>query len=155
MGRIVGAFGLQGELKVEPLTDFLERLQKGARLRLKGDWVEVTGFRLHKNRPLLRLSGITTVDQAEALQWELLHSEDASRPPLEDDEFFTSDLIGMEVWTTDGQQLGHVDEVMATPAHDVLQVGKILIPAVKAFVKDVDLDHDRLTVQLIPGMLED
>lgn len=155
VGRIVGAFGLRGEVKVEPLTDFLERLHKGARLRLKGEWVTVEGFRIHKNRPLLRLSGINDATAAEALQWQILESDSADRPELEEDEFMTEDLIGCLVVTSDGKELGEVDDVLITPAHDVLQVGSILIPAIKEFVKDVNLDEERITVELIPGMLEE
>jgi 16S rRNA processing protein RimM len=155
VGRIVGAFGLRGEVKVEPLTDFIERLHKGARLRLKGEWVTVESFRLHKNRPLLRLTGVEDATAAEALQWQLLESVSTDRPELEEDEFMTSDLIGCQVVTSDGRQLGPITDVLVMPAHDVLQVGSLLIPAVKEFVKQIDLEAELITVELIPGMLED
>jgi 16S rRNA processing protein RimM len=153
IGQIVGAFGLKGEVKVEPLTSFWDRFQKGARLRLKGDWVTVEGYREHKNRPLLRLSGVNDATAAEALQWEYLEAILADPPELEEDEFLTEDLIGLRVVTTDGQELGEVDDVLGTPAHDILQIGEILIPVVKEFVKDIDLEEEVITVQLIPGML--
>jgi 16S rRNA processing protein RimM len=153
VGRIVGAFGLKGELKVDPLTDFIERMHKGSRLRLKDDWVTVESFRIHKGRPLIKLSGIDDVDAAQALQWQELYSAEAAKPNLEEDEFLTEDLIGLKVVTTEGQELGNVEDVLALPAHDVLVIGSIMIPAVKAFVKDVDLDEERITVALIPGML--
>lgn len=154
VGRIVGAFGLRGEVKVDPQTEFLSRLQKGARLRLQGRWVEVQGFRLHKGRPLLMLSGVEDATAAEALQWEYLEAPAGQRPELEEDEFLTEDLIGLRVVTTDGRDLGEVDDVLAMPAHDVLQMGELLIPAIQEFVKDVDLDKGVITVQLIPGMLD-
>ncbi|MEZ0327200.1 MAG: ribosome maturation factor RimM [Fimbriimonas sp.] len=155
VGRIVGAFGLKGELKVDPLTDFVERMHKGSRLRLKDDWVTVESFRIHKGRPLLKLSGIDDVDAAQALQWQELFSAEKATPNLEEDEFLTEDLIGMMVVTTEGQEIGLVDDVLVTPAHDVLVIGPVMIPAVKEFVKQVDLDDDRITVQVIPGMLDD
>jgi 16S rRNA processing protein RimM len=152
VGRIVGAFGIKGEVKVEPLTDFLERLHKGARLRLKDDWVTVESFRMHKHRPLLKLSGIDDPETAQALQWQVLESTSEEEPELGEDEFLTDDLIGMKVVTVEGEELGEVDDVLPMPAHDVLQVGEILIPAVKEFVKMIDFDAETITVQLIPGM---
>ena len=154
VGRIVGAFGLKGELKVEPLTDFLERMHKGARLNLKDEWVTVESFRIHKERPLLKLSGIDSMTAAQALQWQELYSANTERPPLEEDEFLTQDLIGLKVVTDEGQELGEVDDVLEMPAHDVLKIGELLIPAVKEFVQDIDLDNEVITVKLIPGMLE-
>jgi 16S rRNA processing protein RimM len=154
VGRIVGAFGLKGELKVEPLTDFLERMHKGSRLRLKDEWVTVESFRLHKDRPLLKVSGIDDVTAAQALQWEELFSANTERPALEEDEFLTEDLIGLQVVTVEGTELGEVDDVLPLPAHDVLQIGELMIPAVKEFVKDVDLEAGKITVKLIPGMID-
>jgi len=152
VGQIVGAFGLRGEVKVEPLTDFWQRFQKGSRLRLKGNWVTVEGFREHKNRPLLKLSGVDTIDAAEKLQWEYLEVT-GDRPDLDTDEFYADDLEGLMVVTVEGQELGEVDEVLATPAHPILVIGDIMIPAVKEFVVIIDLEEERITVRLIPGML--
>lgn len=151
VGQIVGAFGLKGQVKVDPLTDFVERLEKGHRLFLKDGWVEVEKCAWHKNRPVLKLSGIGNVEAAKALQWEYLEAL-AERPPLDEDEFLTEDLIGMKVFDKDGEPLGEVDEVLAYPAHDTLQVGEILIPVVKQFVKRIDLEKGRIDVELIPGM---
>ncbi len=151
VGQIVGAFGIRGQVKVEPLTQFLERLEKGKELKLGDKWLKVETFAIHKGRPLIKLSGIETMSEAEKLQWQYLEAPD-EKPELEDDEFVTEDLIGLTVVTVDGDTLGEVDDVLANPAHDVLQVGEILIPVVKEFVKDIDLDSGTITVQLIPGM---
>jgi len=153
IGQIVGAFGLKGEVKVDPLTDFWERFQKGTRLRLKDNWVTVESYREHKNRPMLKLSGVNDATAAEKLQWEYLEAIIADAPELDDDEYLTEDLIGMKVVTTEGKELGEVDDVIGNPAHDILQIGEILIPVVKEFIKDIDLDKEVITVQLIPGML--
>lgn len=152
IGRIVGAFGLKGEVKVDVLTDFDERFTKGARLRLKGDWVTIEAVRYHKNRPLLKLTGVNDATAAEALQWQYLEAPALAEEDLEEDEYLVEDLLGMEVRLASGEVLGEVDEVLDYPAHDVLKVGEILIPLVKEFVKDIDLDEEIVTVELIPGM---
>jgi 16S rRNA processing protein RimM len=153
IGRIVGAFGLRGEVKVEPLTDFWERFHKGSRLLLNGNWVTVQSYREHKGRPLITLSGVPDATAAEKLQWEYLEGVALERSELDEDEFFTEDLIGLKVVSTEGLELGVVEDVMESPAHDILVVGDSLIPAVKEFVTDVDLDNGVLTIKTIPGLI--
>ncbi len=152
IGQIVGAFGIRGQVKIEPLTAFFERFQKGTKLRLKDQWVTVESYALHKDRPLIKLSGIDTMTAAEKLQWEFIEGASDFQPELDDDEFLTEDLIGMKVLSETGEELGIVDDVLVLPAHDVLVVGEIMIPAIKEFVLDVDLDDEVMTVKLIPGM---
>lgn len=153
IGQIVGAFGLRGELKIEPLTDFWERFHKGARLRLQGDWQTVVSYREHKGRPLIKLTGTEDISAAEKLQWQYLEAIVEERPELDEDEFYVEDLIGLRVVTDEGLDLGVVDEVVTTPAHDLLQVGEALIPVVKEFILSVDLEEGLVTVHLIPGLL--
>lgn len=148
----MGAFGLRGQVKVKPLTDFLERLEEGARLRLNENWVTVEGAKWHKNQLLLRLSGVKDLTTAEGLQWAYLEAKADERPELDEDEYVTADLVGLLAQTSDGETLGTVSDVMLAPAHDVLIVGEIMIPAVKQFVKKVDLEGRTITVELIPGM---
>lgn len=151
VGQIAGAFGLRGQVKVQPLTDFAaERFRKGSRLRLNGDWVEIESVSLHKGRPLLKLKGVDTIDAAEALQFKFL--EAADRPKMAKDEFLVTDLLGLEVRSTGGEQLGIVDEVLQNPAHEILVVDEIMIPFVEQFVKGIDWRTRIVTVELIPGM---
>ncbi len=155
VAQIVGPFGIRGQVKLKVLTDFPERFEKGRRLRLNDEWVSIDEVLLHKNQLVVRLSSIKDRTDAERLQWAYLEALADERPELDDDEFLTEDLIGLAVVTADGRTLGKVDRVDSYPAHDILVVGKIMIPAVQAFVLDVDLDAERITVQLIPGMEDD
>ncbi len=154
VGQIVGAFGLKGQVKVLPMTDFMARFEKGCRLKLNGDWVEVESFSMHKGRPLVKFRGINDINAAEKLQWLFLEIPEPDRPELDDDEFLSQDLIGLKVTTDDGIELGVIDDIIAMPAHDVIKIGELLIPAVQEFVSDVDLDAGTMTVKLIPGMLD-
>lgn len=154
IGQIVGAFGLRGELKVEPLTDFPSRFVAGTRVRVQNEWSTIVSCRWHKSRPVLRLEGVDSIDAAEALQWCFLEAVE-QLPELGEDEYLTRDLIGLRVVTEDGMELGVVDDVERYPAQDVLVIGAIRIPAVKAFVKNVDLPNRSMIVALLPGMLPD
>jgi 16S rRNA processing protein RimM len=154
IGQIVASFGLKGQVKVKSLTDFPSRFEKGSRLRLKGEWVEVEACRWQDGRPVLQLSGVRNIDQAQALKWEYLEIPASSLPTLSEEEFMLDDLLGLQVITTEGVVLGQLDSVMNMPAQDVLVVGTIMIPAVKQFVKRIDLESGTIEVALIPGMIE-
>ena len=151
VGQIAGAFGLKGQVKVQPLTDFAaERFRKGARLRLDGELIEVETASVHKGRPLLKLKGVDTIDAAEALQFKILEAPE--RPRMGRDEFLASDLVGLSVRTAEGEVLGTVNEVLPNPAHEILVVGEIMIPLVERFVKAIDVKGGSIVVELIPGM---
>ncbi len=154
VGRIVGAFGIRGQVKVELLTDFEERLAKGATVFLRGEPIKIKAAQWHKHQLLLSFAEVPDMTAAEALQWEYLEADAGDVPALEEDEYFSKDLVGLAVFTVDGRPLGKVEAVLDYPAHDVLNVDGILIPAVKQFVKEVDLEGQKIVVELIEGMEE-
>lgn len=155
VGRIVGEFGLKGAVKVEVATDFPERFDPGSTLILDGVPRKVERTTWHRGQARIKLEGIDSVEAARALKWKELLVDATDRPELEEDEFYTLDLIGLEVFDEQGRRLGLVDDVIACPAHDVIQMGDTLIPARQEFVRGIDLDQGRITVRLIPGMLEE
>jgi len=155
IGRIVGAHGTRGQVKVEPLTDFPIRLTTGTRVKINEDWRVVKEFFIHKERPILRLEGITDRNAAEALRGSFVEAILTGRPPMGPDEFLVDDLVGLAVRTTDGQELGVIDDVLRYPAQDLLKIGELLIPLVHEFVTSIDLDQGTLEVRLIPGMISD
>ena len=153
IGKIVTTFGLRGQMKVELMTNMVERFDAGKFVLLKGESRKILASRLQKNQVVLELEGIRKIEQAEALKWEILSVPKGERPALDDDEYLVDDLIGMTVVTTDGKTLGKVNEVQEYPAHDVLVVGEILIPAIEEFVEMVDFEAETITVKVIEGML--
>jgi len=152
VGRIVNTHGLKGQVKVEVLTDFDQRLAKGRRLRLKNDWVTVEASAWQGSRMLMKLSGVNDIDHAKSLQWEYLSAPAEEELELDDDEYVVEDLIDLEVYTSDGEKLGKVDAVEPYPAQDILMVGELMIPFAQQFVKDIDFDKRRITVELLEGM---
>ena len=151
VGQIAGAFGLKGQVKIQPLTDFpAERFRKGARLRMGDQSVEIESVSTHKGRPLVKFRDIDTIDAAEALQFKYLDA--LEKPRTAKNEFLVSDLIGLAVSTEDGEILGVVDEILKNPAHEVLVVGEIMVPLVEQFVLGIDRTQKLITVRLIPGM---
>jgi 16S rRNA processing protein RimM len=74
---------------------------------------------------------------------------------LEEGEYRVEDLIGLEVFDTEGKLLGTLDEVIAAPAHDIYRVGEALVPAVSEFVKEIDAPGGKVVIAPIPGMFPD
>ena len=152
IGQIVSTFGLKGQVKVKPLTDFAQRFDKGSRVRLNEGWVEVEKATWQDGRLILKLSGINKIEDAKALQWAYLEIPSSSLPNLEEDEFLLTDLVGLSVVDQHGKQLGLVQDILTLPAQDVLVVNEIMIPFVKEFISEVDLPGKTIKVNLIEGM---
>ena len=107
IGQVVGPFGIKGMLKVKPTTDFLERFDPGNTVFIKGLPYEILQTQMHKDQFRLKLDGVDTVEQVEALRWQNVSVEKDNRPELDEDEFLHEDLVGLEV-VEDGKSLGRV-----------------------------------------------
>lgn len=162
VGVVVKPHGVKGDVKVYPTTDDLSRFtlvpsllveKNGARTEMKVEHVSY-----FKGMVLLKLSGVSNMDEAELYRNAELYIH-RSQSPLKEGEHFLCDLIGLRVYRDDGSYLGEVRDVLLTGANAVLSViredGKeVLIPKIPLYVPDVDLDAERMTVHLIPGMEE-
>jgi 16S rRNA processing protein RimM len=153
IGQVVGAFGIRGQVKVDPLTDFLDRFDKGTSLLLEDREVVVQDVFWHKGHIVIKLSGIDDPDEAQKYQFKYLYGSTDFEPDLGEGEYLTADLLGLTVKTVTGEEIGVVDDVLSAPAHDIIQVGEVLIPAVKQFIKSIDVNNRIMVVELIEGML--
>jgi 16S rRNA processing protein RimM len=166
VGYITGVHGLRGELKVELYTDFPERFSPGTMLFLSEALEEVTvvAARLHKQSLLLRLEDVQSREEAEALRGEWLFVPETEAVELEAGAYWVHDIIGLTVQTVAGQPLGVVKEVLFTGANEVYVVETppeinqgqdLLLPATEEVIQAVDLEGGRMTVQLLPGLLDE
>ncbi len=169
VGRVMRAHGVQGEMKVLPETDDPERFEDFETLYIgpsaeqtQPHDVQTVRFQQTKKHGLVvlvRLEGIDTPEDADALRRALVFAPEDALPPLDEDEFFLHDLEGFTVLTEDGEEIGVVKEVLEMPAQFIFVVARpnrpdALIPHVAEFVLDLDLDAERLTVRPIEGLLE-
>jgi 16S rRNA processing protein RimM len=159
VGRIVAPWGVRGEVKVTLETGFPERFKLLKRVYLGEEATSfvLEGSRLHKGNALLKLEGFDDRDAAEKLRGQLVQIPIEEAMPLGEDEYYVYQIVGLDVWTTEGEHLGRVSEVLFTGANDVYVVqgekGEILIPAVEDVVLEVDLAGGRLTVELMEGLI--
>ena len=161
IGRVVGAHGIRGEIKVWPLTDFpAERFQPGAAVYLGAQddavAVEIAAARPHKGTVLVKLGSVPDRNAAELLRDQYLLIPEDHAMPLGEHENYCHDLIGLDVQTTAGEPLGRLTEVLFTGANDVYVVarpaGELLLPALRDVIVRVDLDAGVMTVALPPGL---
>lgn len=160
VGEVISTFGNKGELKVYPHTDFPERLTTGRHVCLKhGDdealLYKIVRSRPHKNILIMKFAEIADMNAAEELRGWLLYTSESDRKPLAENEFYISDVIGMSVITTDGDDLGVVKEVLRSPANDVYVTDRAMIPAVKEFIVSMDTEGKRMVVNPVKGLIQD
>jgi 16S rRNA processing protein RimM len=164
IGRVRRAHGTRGEVSVEPITDFPERIFSLREVLIKGRGGEVRAAGVEEARrkgdlTLLKLAGVDDRTSAESLAGCLVGVRREDVPPAGEDEYYHFDLLGCAVVDEKGAEVGTVTDVLRMPANDVLVVatggGEALIPTVKQVVKRVDIRARIITIERIPGLLDE
>jgi 16S rRNA processing protein RimM len=140
------------------LTDFPSRFATTKRVLL-GDAkrpYDVERARLVRGAVVLKLSDVASRDEADRLRGQTLYVPDSEAVPLDEGSYFWYQIIGLRVLTADGEELGRIDEIIATGSNDVYVVrsGKqeLLVPAIRDVVQRVDLERGIVTVELMEGL---
>ncbi len=162
IGRIVGAHGIRGAVKVAVMTDYPERFRPGAKAYLGTELActptEIESARPHKGVLLVKLSTVPDRNLAETLQGQYLLIRADQAMPLAEHEYYAHDLIGLAVETGDGEMLGTLTEILYTGANDVYVVegprGEILLPALRSVIVEVNLAARKMTVSIPDGLLD-
>ena len=160
-GKIVGTHGVRGDLKVQSWCDSPEVLCDFDTLYLDENTpVTVEKAQVHKNVVLMHLKGIDTVEAAESLRGRVLHL-DREDVDLPDDLVFIQDILGFTVHDRrTNHDVGKLRDVLTTnPAHDMYEIagedGRLIyIPAIKPFLKEIDMDAGIVYVESIEGLIE-
>ncbi len=158
VGRVAGAFGIHGEIKVDVLTDFPERFVPGSRLFLNGAPVTVAAARSSGvNRFVIRLSEIGDRSEATALRGTTLDIHEDALTPLPDGAHYRFQLEGLTAVSDDGALLGRIEEVIETGGTDVFVIRsegrEALVPNAEG-ITEIDISNGRLVVHPIPGLLD-
>ena len=153
-GEIVTTHGIKGEVKVMCWLDDPEMLCEFDRCRIDGKEFEIEQCRVQKTCNLVKLSGVDTMDVAQTMRGKVI---ELYREDIDDEVIFAAELIGMEVFAED-EKIGKIKEVLDYPGNSVYVVKgehEYMIPAVKAFILNTDVDGNRMDVKLIEGMRSD
>ena len=155
-GKIVRTHGVRGELVLECWADSPEFLAGLKHLYFDGGLVS---SRVHKGRVLLKLQGVDTVEQGDALRGKVLYL-DRDDVELPEGRYFLQDLIGLKaVDGNTGREYGVLQEVLPTGANDVYRIvdgagREFLFPAVKHMIQGVDLEKGIIALLPIPGIFD-
>lgn len=150
VGQVMGAFGLDGAVKVLPLTDFEDRFDPGASLVLEGCPHQVEWCRESHPGLVVKLQGIDNRSVADMFRGRYLEVSDDQERLLEPGRFYHRQVVGLAVVSHSGERLGVIEEVLERPANDVWvsREGAVehLIPATKDAVLEVDITGGRVVV---------
>lgn len=163
VGKIVNTFGIKGQVKVVPYTDYIERFGELKEVliekknQLQSFQIEQVTY--HKNMVILKLKGIETIEEAEKYRNCYLKIDRKNAKKLPEGTYFIADLIGLDVYTDEGTLLGKVDDIYNSGSSDIYvvkdEMGKqVLLPAIPEVLKDIDLEKEKIIVHIIKGLLD-
>jgi 16S rRNA processing protein RimM len=154
VGKIAGAFGIRGWVKVDSYTEPRENILSYSPWLIgpedaAAEYSVVVG-RPHGTGVVAQLAGIESRDQAEDLKSRQIAVNRSQFPSLEPGKYYWTDLVGLEVYNLSGQKLGRIGDVMETGANDVLIVqgerDRLLPFVLGQYVKEVNLEEGRMLV---------
>ena len=151
VGRVMGPFGLKGELRVQILTDNDSRFNAKAKLWAGQQPVSIAASRFAQGFAYVMLKGFHTRSDVDKFRHALLQIPEADLPPLPEGEYYRFQLRGLTVLNRDGDVLGTLDEIIETGANDVYRVhpaegADVLLPALADVIVSVDLTARTMVV---------
>ena len=163
VGVITQTHGVHGEVKVFPTTDDPERfldleyvfLDTGREKKK----LTIQSVKFFKQFVILKFKGINNINDIEKYKRCPLLVDRENAVELEEDEYFIADMIGMNVFTEDGEIFGTLKDVIETGANDVYIInsknhGEVLIPAIKECILDVNVKEGKMLVHLMEGLID-
>ena len=162
VGVISSTHGVRGEVKVFPTTDDVKRFKKLKTVILDTGRehlpLEVESVNFFKHFAILKFKGIDNINDIEKYKCKSLLVDRENAVKLRKDEYFIADMIGMKVFTEDGEEFGVMKDVLETGANDVYMIdsiehGEVLVPAIKQCILDVDIEHQKMTIHLMEGLV--
>lgn len=164
IGIISSTHGVRGEVKVYPTTDDVKRFKRLKDVLLDTGKekinLEIESVKFFKQMVILKFKGIDTLNDVEQYRQKSLYVTRANAVRLSKDEYFIADLIGLQVFDEENNELGTLSDVLTTGANDVyvieLRDGReLLLPAIKQCILNVDTNENKMQVHVLDGLLEE
>jgi len=161
IGKFRKPHGIRGEVRMTVLTDYPDLIKKGQTVYLGHHYQAYTirSTRWHGEDLLVSLEEMPDRSAVEIFRNIMVHMKSEQMPELPEGEFYLHQLVGLEVVTDQGEELGVLKEVLLTGANDVYLLdspeGKeILLPATEEVIQEINLEDRIMVVHVIPGLLE-
>ncbi len=148
IGRFRRSHGLQGEIILEVLTDFPERIQPGMQVYVGNKYQEylIRTVRPHGAYLLLSFGEFTSPEAVSVLRTQMVYTRSESLPELSEGEYYFHQLVGLQVIDEGGKALGVLEEILETGANDIYLVRQpdgeeLLLPVIDQVILKVDLER--------------
>ena len=162
VGVITQTHGIRGEVKVFPTTDDPTPVQDLKHVLLDTGKetlpLEIENVKFFKQFVILKFKGYDNINDVERYKRCPLLVERSEAVPLEEDEYYITDMIGIQVTTDEGEDFGVLKDVMATGANDVYVIdhpsaGEVLVPAIKECILEVDIPGRKMKIHVMDGLI--
>lgn len=162
IGRVVGIHGVKGRIKVYPASETLKGFSPGDSILLKGrdkkdKRYQITSRDTYKQGILLGIEGISSIDEAKKLVGCSIMLEKKNIKILPAGEYYWFEIVGLKVFTENGELLGEVKEIFSTGSNDVYVVKdskkEYLIPATRPVIKEIDLKKGMMVIHPLEGLI--
>lgn len=160
VGKIINTHGVKGEVKLYPYTENIKRFSdlKTIYIGEEKSSIKIQGVRYHKNMALIKLEGLDNMNDVIFLKGEKVYIDELDRIKLPKDKYFIYELIDCKVFDMEGNSLGYVKDVLQNSSNDVYIIKdnekEYLIPAVKEFIKEINISEKKIVIDVIEGMIE-
>ena len=159
VGKVANVRGLKDELKVLSYCDTPEQFEAFETVTIDNKEYTIESVRYFKGMVLLTLGGVDTVEKAQWLKNKMVYADKSYFDDLPEGRYLISDLIGCKVINLDGETVGKLNDIFQTGANDVYEVltdenKKLLLPAVKEVVREIDIEKKEIRVKLLEGLDE-
>lgn len=161
LGQIVNTKGLKGEVKLnsfaedDGIFETLDKVYLKRKAEMLEKQIEKVGY--SKNQVILKFKDCHSIEEAETLRDMYVLVKRSDLGELPEGVYYIADLIGLDVYTDDGELLGKVDDIYSTGANNIYvvkdELGKQkLLPGIKDVIKDTNLEEGKIVVHLIEGL---
>ena len=163
IGQIVNTFGIKGMVKVKPFTDDITRFDRLDKVYVESNKIkkqyEIEEVKYHKDMVLIKFKGIDKVEDAELLRNCYLKVDRKDEPELEEGTYYIVDLLGLDVYSDEGNLLGKLDDIYNYGSSDIYvvkdELGKqLLLPAISDVIKEINLEQKKIVVHILPGLIK-
>lgn len=156
VGKVIGVFGIKGELKIYSESDFIDqRFRKGAKIVLKNKKtskeVVISSMRIHKKTILITIDELYDINKVEQFVGYEVYSYASDELEMDDDEYYLDDLVGLDVYDENDQFVGILNDFIEVPQGYIMEIKnkgkKMLIPFVDEHI--IEILDDKVIVKVM------
>ena len=157
IGRIIATQGVGGKLKLQVTTDFPQRFTPSARVYIDQQPANIESTEWRKGLAIIKLDTIDSLEEAKKMVGKMIEIDESQLWPLSEGQYYHFQIVGLEVWTTRGELLGKVSQILNTPSNDNYIVSganeEVIIPAIEDVIVSIEPDKGYITIEPIEGLL--